>query len=102
MKPALCASSRKKSRRIWTANGGEEMDPLIELDAITNFIQPFTPTSTAIELLNLPEEPYDGMLVFRFLGEEPRMINAWQSEHIRQWQVLYFHSHIAKVVQTSS
>lgn len=78
------------------------MDPLIELDAITNFIQPFTPTSTAIELLNLPEEPYDGMLVFRFLGEEPRMINAWQSEHIRQWQVLYFHSHIAKVVQTSS
>lgn len=78
------------------------MDPLIELDAITNFIQPFTPLETAIELLNLPEEPYSGMLVFRFLGEDPRMINGWQSEHIRQWQVLYFNDHIAKTVQTSS
>ncbi|WP_432355312.1 hypothetical protein [Sporosarcina sp. A2] len=78
------------------------MDPLIELDAITNYIQPFLPVETAIELLNLPEEPYSGMLVLRFLGEEPRMINSWSSEHIRQWQVIYFHDHIGNVVGVSS
>ncbi len=78
------------------------MDPLTELDAISNYIQPFLPLDTAIELLNLPEKPYSGMLVLRFLGEEPRMVNAWSSEHIRQWQVLYFHDHTGKVVWTSS
>lgn len=78
------------------------MDPLIELDALTDYIQPFTPLDTAIELLNLPEEPYSGMLVIRFLDETLRMINGWQSEHIRRWQVLYFHDHTGKVVQTST
>ncbi|AQU79720.1 hypothetical protein AJGP001_10790 [Planococcus faecalis] len=78
------------------------MDPLLELDILTNYIQPFTPIDTAIELLNLPEQPYNGMLVFRFLEEELRMINGWQSEHVRRWQVLYFHEHTAKVVQIST
>lgn len=78
------------------------MDALVELDALSDFIQPFTPVNTAIELLNLPEVPYDGMLVMRFLDEEPRMVNAWRSEHIRRWQVLYFHSRTSDVVQVST
>lgn len=78
------------------------MDPLLELDALSSFVQPFVPNETAIELLRLPEVPYDDMLVMRFLSEEPRMRNAWQSEHIRQWQLLYFHEQPNKVVQTAS
>lgn len=78
------------------------MKPRIELDAISSFAQNLLPSTSAIELLNLPDKPYNGMVVFRFLGEEPRMVNGWQSEHIRQWQVINFDGHPMDNVDTAA
>lgn len=78
------------------------MDAEMELDALSSFVQSFLSPDSAIELLNLPKEPYDGMLVFRFLGEQPRLINAWQSEHVRQWQLINFDSHPMKAVDVAT
>ncbi len=76
------------------------MNPLHELDALAAFIQPFVP-ETNIHLLHLPKVPESDMLVLRYLDETPQNVNGMHTQHVRRWQVLYFHSHPAKVVSTA-
>ncbi|MEK4030796.1 hypothetical protein MKZ02_19960 [Pseudobacillus sp. FSL P4-0506] len=74
------------------------MKTLTLLDALELFCKQVLPT-TEIALLNLPKTPRSDLLVMMNPVPEERTINGIQTRIVTTWDVIYFHSHAARVVE---
>lgn len=74
------------------------MSTLTLLDALEAFCKRVLPT-TKIALLNLPKVPQSDLLVMMNPVPEEQAINGYQTRIVTTWDVVYFHSHAAQVVE---
>ncbi|OCA87294.1 hypothetical protein [Pseudobacillus wudalianchiensis] len=74
------------------------MKTLTLLDALETFCKQTLPTAQ-IALLNLPKVPASDLVVLMNPVPDEQIINGFQSRIITTWDVLYFHSHAARVVE---
>ncbi|GLY11415.1 hypothetical protein [Pseudobacillus badius] len=75
------------------------MKTLTLLDALELFCKQVLPTAK-IALLNLPKTPQSDLLVMINPVPEERAINGLQTRIVTTWDVIYFHSHAAQVVES--